>query len=78
MLIIENKDLEIKAESVYFFKKVSGNYLELFEFWKTTFYPLTTKELLLEDYKIQEYRVNKDLKYKFKKDNEIWTISKSY
>lgn len=74
----ENKDLEVKGELVYFFKEVSGSYLELFEFWKTTFYPLAIKEQLLDDYKMQEFRVNKDLKYKFKKDYDIWTISKSY
>lgn len=74
----ENKDLEVKGELVYYFKEVSGTYLELFNFWKTTFYPIATKELLLDDYKMQEYRVNKDLKYKFRKSQDIWTISKSY
>lgn len=74
----ENKDLELKGELVYYFKEVSGTYLELFEFWKNTFYPLATKEQLLDDYKMQEYRVNKDLKYKFRKDQDTWTISKSY
>lgn len=74
----ENPDLEIKGELVYYFKDVSGTYLELFDFWKTTFYPLAIKEQLLDDYKMQEYRINKDLKYKFRKSQDIWTISKSY
>lgn len=74
----ENTDLEIKGELVYYFKEISGKYLDLVEFWTTTFYPGVTKEQVLDNYKLQEYRINKDLKYKFKKDNDVWTISKSY
>lgn len=74
----ENPDLETKGDLVYYFKDISGTYLELFEFWKTTFYPLATREQVLDDYKMQEYRINKDLKYKFRKSQDTWTISKSY
>lgn len=74
----ENADLEIKGELVYYFKEVSSKYLDLVEFWTSTFYPEATKEQVLDNYKLQEYRINKDLKYKFKKDYDIWTISKSY
>lgn len=74
----ENKDLEIPGELVYSFQTVSGSYLELIEFWKNTFYPKATNEEILNTYNLQEYRVNKDLKYKFKKDYDKWKITRSY
>ena len=74
----ENKDLEIKGETVYFFKEVTGKYLELFGFWQNTFYPSATPEQLLSNYKMQEYRIDKGLKYKFRKNDSTWTLSKSY
>lgn len=74
----ENKDLETKGELVYYFKEISGKYLDIAPFWITTFYPKTTPELLLEDYKLKEYRVNKDLKYKLVKNQDTWQILKSY
>jgi hypothetical protein len=74
----ENNDLETKGELVYYFKEVSGKYLDIVPFWITTFYPKTTPELLLEDYKLKEYRVNKDLKYKLVKNQDTWQILKSY
>lgn len=74
----ENKDLENKGEKVYSFQSVTGSYLNLFGFWSKTFYPSSTKEEILQQYKFQEYRLNKNIKYKFRKDNDTWTISKSY
>lgn len=74
----ENTDLGTKGETVYYFRNVSGSYLDLIDFWLSTFYPHATKEQVLEDYKLQEYRVSKDLKYKLKKQGEVWTLSKSY
>lgn len=74
----ENKDLELKGELTYYFKEVSGKYLDLVNFWTSTFYPTSTKEQIIDEYKLQEFRVDKTLKYKFKKDNDIWTLSKSY
>ena len=74
----ENPDLQIKGQLVYYFKEVSGKFLDLDQFWITTFYPSSTPEQILENYKLQEYRVNKDLKYKFKKNYDDWVISKSY
>jgi hypothetical protein len=74
----ENKDLEIKGELVYYFKETSSKYLDIAPFWIATFYPKTTPELLLEDYNMKEYRVNKDLKYKLVKHQDIWQIVKSY
>lgn len=74
----ENKDLDVKGELTYFFKEVTAKYLDLIGFWTSTFYPNATKELVLEDYKLQEYRVDKDLKYKLKKEYDNWTLVKSY
>lgn len=74
----ENKDLEIKGEKVYTFQSVTGSYLDLFGFWSNTFYPSSTKEEVLQLYKFKEYRLNKDIKFNFRKDNDTWTISKSY
>lgn len=74
----QNKDLEIPGELVYYFKNVSGSYMELVEFWRTTFYPNSTKEEILDSFTLKEYRVNKDLKYKLQKDIDKWKIVKSY
>lgn len=74
----ENKDLELKGEKVYTFQSVTGSYLDLFGFWNNTFYPSSTKEEVLQQYKFKEYRLNKDIKFNFRKDNDKWTISKSY
>jgi len=74
----ENADLEIKGDLVYFFKEVTSKYLDLDEFWISTFCPGTTPEQLQDNYKLKEYRVNKDLKYKFVKNEDTWKIAKSY
>lgn len=74
----ENTDLAIKGDLVYFFKEVTSKYLDLDEFWISTFCPGTSPEELINNYKLKEFRVNKDLKYKFVKNDETWTISKSY
>ena len=74
----ENIDLAIKGKTVYYFKEVSGKYLDLTNFWIASFYPSSTKEQILEAYKLQEYRVNKDLKYNFRKNENTWTIEKGY
>lgn len=74
----ENKDLEVKGQLVYFFRNVSGKYLDIYPFWTSTFYPNSTKEQILEDYKLKEYRVNKDLKYTLSKTDDIWSIEKWY
>lgn len=73
-----NPDLQKKGELTYFFKSVNTQYLNICDFWIETFYPQITKEFLLEDYKTKEFRVDKDLKYKLKKNDEYWTLVKSY
>lgn len=63
---------------VYNFKEVSGDYLDLADFWTATFYPTASKELVIDDFKLKEYRVSKDLKYKLVKNESSYSILRSY
>ncbi|MBS7234263.1 hypothetical protein KHA90_25030 [Flavobacterium psychroterrae] len=74
----ENADLEIKGELIYDFKEVTGKYLDLVGFWTNTFYPLNSKEQVLDGYNLREYRVNKELKFNFRKNETTWTMSRGY
>lgn len=74
----KNIDLQIKGELIYDFREVTGKYLDLVGFWTNTFYPLNSKEQVLNEYNLKEYRVNKELKFNFRKNENAWTISRGY
>jgi hypothetical protein len=74
----QNKDLQIKGELSYYFREVNGSYLDLIGFWITTFYPNNTKEEILDNYKLKEWRYNKDIKFVLKKEGETWRMFRSY
>lgn len=74
----QNKDLQIKGELSYYFREVNGSYLDLIGFWIATFYPNNTKEEILDNYKLKEWRYNKDIKFVLKKEGEIWRMYRSY
>lgn len=74
----ENIDLGVKGKNNFFFREVTGDYLDLVNFWIKTFYPNNTKEEILDNYKLQEFRVNKDVKFNFERQSKRWRIYRSY
>ncbi|MDM1513573.1 hypothetical protein [Myroides odoratimimus] len=80
----ENKALEITGIEKYSFEKVTFNYLDLFPYWKKRFVLNATEENVVNDYKLQEFRIKNSTihwLYKFNpnRDNKrIWTLKIFY
>ncbi|WP_281322163.1 hypothetical protein [Flavobacterium aestivum] len=80
----KNNDLTImfaanEAEGAYYFKNAFGKYSDLAGFYVSTFYPTSSQDIVFNNFKLQEYRVNKDLRYKISElEPDNWTIEKTY
>lgn len=80
----ENKALEITGIEKYSFGKVTFNYLDLFPYWKKRFVLNATEENVVNDYRLQEFRIKNSTihwLYKFNpnRDNKrIWTLKIFY
>lgn len=79
----KNNDLTImfgtNDDASYYFSTAFGKYSDLAGFYVSTFYPTSSPDIVFNNSNLQQYRVNKDLRYKISElEPDSWTLEKTY